>query len=180
MDFLNNMDMTQKVILGVALVTLVVVLVIYFTKKSEDKPRVIGGNGERHLIGQDGHGQRHLIGQDGHGQRHLIGEHSESPPPQPQLQPGSRGVVAMFFAPWCGHCKTLEPIWNEIMSNFDGINGLKLLKVNGDENPELVQKHGVQGFPTIKYCPGGLDDPNSVPYNGDRSPQSIMEFLQQC
>jgi len=172
MDFINNMDTTQKVILAVAVVTLIIVLIMYFTKKSEEKPRVIGGNGERHLIGQDGHGQRHLIGQDG--------PVPPPPQPQPQLQPGSRGVVVMFFAPWCGHCKTLEPIWNEIMSNFDGINGLKLLKVNGDENQELVQKHGVQGFPTIKYCPGGLNDPNSVPYNGDRSPQSIMEFLQQC
>lgn len=103
--------------------------------------------------------------------------------PQQQLPPRARnmqrGVLVMFFAPWCGHCKNMEPVWDEFTQNFDGYNGIKILKINGQENDQLAQLHSVSGFPTIKYCPGGVEDPNGFVYEGDRSLDSLVQFLQQ-
>lgn len=86
-------------------------------------------------------------------------------------------TFAFFFAPRCGHCKNTMPEWEkfESMNNTD----VKLVKINCDENKELAQKYGIQGFPTFYYLPNGLNNPDSkVEYKGDRSLSAWLEFLQ--
>ena len=56
-------------------------------------------------------------------------------------------VVVDFGAEWCGPCKQLDPILEEIAK--ENINKLKIFKINIDENPETPQKFGVRGIPTI-------------------------------
>ena len=157
MDFFNNMDNTQKIVLGVALVTLVVAVALFFY------------NTKKEVMS--------------HKSKQEDTEQKEKTQPLParnsQKAPSSSSVLVMFFAPWCGHCKNMEPVWEELMQNFDGYNGVKILKVNGQENSDLAQLHQIQGFPTIKYCPGGLDDPNGVVYQGDRTINSLAQFLQE-
>ena len=55
-------------------------------------------------------------------------------------------VLVDFWAEWCGPCKQLSPIVDEIASENDN---LKVTKVNIDENPESPQKYGVRGIPTL-------------------------------
>ena len=161
MNFFNNMDNTQKIFLGVALATLVIAIIFFFFsgKNKGEKP-------------------------------HNNNSPKSPPPPRQQPQPlpprqsptGSQGtgaVLIMFFAPWCGHCKNMAPAWDEFAQNFDGYNGVKIIKVNGQEQPQLAQLHGVGGFPTVKYCPGGINKPEGVVYQGDRSVTSLAQFLQQ-
>ena len=56
-------------------------------------------------------------------------------------------VVVDFGADWCGPCKQLEPILEEIAD--ENLDKLKIFKINIDENPMIPQKFGVRGIPTI-------------------------------
>lgn len=88
-------------------------------------------------------------------------------------------MLVLFHAPWCGHCKNILPTWEDVRQNFDGYNGIRIVKVNGDENPQVTALHGVTGFPTIKFLPNGIESvEGAVTYNGDRSHTSLVQFLQ--
>ena len=54
-----------------------------------------------------------------------------------------------FYAPWCGHCKALEPEWNAAATQMKG--KVKFAKVDATENEMLASRFGVRGYPTIKY-----------------------------
>ena len=62
-------------------------------------------------------------------------------------------VLVDFWAEWCGPCKRVEPILEELAAEFDG--ELLITKVNADENPELVTRFGVQSLPTLLVVDGG-------------------------
>ena len=84
--------------------------------------------------------------------------------------------LVLFYAPWCGHCKTLMPAWDQLAQENKDV----MMKVNCDEQPEVAEKHGIAGFPTIKFCRNGLHDANNtVTYDGDRTADAINEFLQK-
>lgn len=88
---------------------------------------------------------------------------------------GTQGQVVLFYAPWCGHCQNLKPVWNRLESEFKG----QVVKVNGDEEPKLVSKFGVDGFPTIYYCPNGKNsNKDAVLYEGDRSEADLLKFIK--
>lgn len=90
----------------------------------------------------------------------------------------SKDVFAEFYAPWCGHCKKLSPIWDQLGEHFTG-NGDKLtiLKMDATTN-DLPKSAGfkIAGFPTLKFKPAGSKE--FVDYEGDRSLESLIEFVQ--
>ena len=59
-------------------------------------------------------------------------------------------TVLIFYAPWCGHCKKSMTDFKEAVSKSYG----KIKLINGDEEPELVSKYGVKGYPTIMKING--------------------------
>ena len=59
----------------------------------------------------------------------------------------SAAVIVDFWAEWCGPCKQIGPILEEISNEKKDL--LKILKLNIDENPETPQKYGVRGIPTL-------------------------------
>ena len=61
-----------------------------------------------------------------------------------------------FYAPWCGHCKRLEPVWEKLATEMKAAGAdTKVARVDCDAHPKAAQRFGVGGFPTIKLIRGG-------------------------
>jgi len=59
-----------------------------------------------------------------------------------------------FYAPWCGHCKKLEPEWNKLASELKG-GPIKVAKVDATVATKLASRFGISGYPSIKFFPAG-------------------------
>lgn len=54
-----------------------------------------------------------------------------------------------FYAPWCGHCKKMEPTWDELATSLKG--KVNVAKVDVTANRELGSRFDIKGFPTVKF-----------------------------
>jgi len=62
-------------------------------------------------------------------------------------------VLIDFWAPWCGPCKQIAPVVDELAKEYAG--RLKIVKMNVDENPQTPSKYGVRGIPNLILFKGG-------------------------
>ena len=81
-------------------------------------------------------------------------------------------VLLDFYANWCGPCKMIAPILEEIAQNFAG--RLKVVKLNIDDNPETPRKYGVRGIPTLTVFNNGSVEATKV---GALSLSQLTAFL---
>ncbi|KAJ6805747.1 protein disulfide-isomerase-like [Iris pallida] len=97
-------------------------------------------------------------------------------------------IVVEFYAPWCGHCKSLAPEFKfshmlqyekaaAVLSKNDPPVILAKVDANDEANKDLAAKYDVSGFPTLKIIRNGGD--NIQEYKGPREADGIVEYLKQ-
>lgn len=82
-------------------------------------------------------------------------------------------VLVDFWAEWCGPCRQLAPILDEISNE---LNSLKVVKVNIDENPDTPSQYGVRGIPTLILFKDGKQIATKV---GSLPKSNLIQWIEE-
>ena len=82
-------------------------------------------------------------------------------------------VLVDYWAEWCGPCKMIAPILEEMTGDYQG--KLKIAKVNVDENPQVTQKYGIRSIPTLMMFKDGNVQAQKV---GAMSKSQLAAFIE--
>jgi len=85
-----------------------------------------------------------------------------------------KNVLVEFYAPWCGHCKQLVPIWDKLGEKYADHASIVIAKMDSTANE--LEEIKVQGFPTIKLIKAG--DNSIVDFDGERTEAGFVKFLE--
>lgn len=89
------------------------------------------------------------------------------------VQDPSKDVLVKYYAPWCGHCKALAPVWDDLAMHFKDMPDLVIAKFDATANE--VEGLEIRGYPTLRFYP--KDDKTGLDYNGGRELDDFKKWL---
>ncbi|KAF3334549.1 putative protein disulfide-isomerase A6 [Carex littledalei] len=89
----------------------------------------------------------------------------------------TKDVLVEFYAPWCGHCKSLAPIYEKVASVFKLDEHVVIANLDADQHKDLAEKYGVSGYPTLKFFPKG--NKAGEDYEGGRDMDDFVNFINE-
>jgi protein disulfide-isomerase-like protein len=78
-----------------------------------------------------------------------------------------------FYAPWCGHCKSLAPTWDALADKAEG-TGISIANVDATVNRGVANRYNIRGFPTLVFIKGG----KVYEYSGGRNADDLLAFAE--
>ena len=94
---------------------------------------------------------------------------------QEQVLSSDIPVVVDYWAEWCGPCKMIAPILEEVATEYEG--KLKVAKLNIDENPQTPTNYGIRGIPTLMIFKNGVVEATKV---GAVSKSQLIAFVDEA
>jgi thioredoxin 1 len=91
---------------------------------------------------------------------------------EPEVLKSDVPVLVDYWAEWCGPCKAVAPVLDEVAKEYSG--KLKIAKVNVDENQEIPKRYGIRGIPTLMLFKNGNIEATKV---GALSKSQLTAFL---
>jgi len=88
---------------------------------------------------------------------------------------GDADALVEFYAPWCGHCKSLAPVYEKVASAYVGEKDLVIAKCDATAHPSLASKFGVSGYPTLKWFAQGSQEASD--YTSGRGESDFISWI---
>lgn len=87
--------------------------------------------------------------------------------------------IVEFYAPWCGHCKNLQPAYEKVAKSLEGLAKVAAIDCDEEKNKQFCSMQGVQGFPSLKIVRPGKKAGRPVveDYNGERTAAAISQAV---
>jgi thiol-disulfide isomerase/thioredoxin len=97
--------------------------------------------------------------------------------------PTGKPTLVLFYGDWCDWSKKILPTWEKVKSVLTKTDDVEVLDFEDNRDKEEIQKAsnlpGFRGFPDIRFYPQGYNNGEPVAYTGDRSEESILQFVYE-
>lgn len=87
-----------------------------------------------------------------------------------------KNVFVMFYAPWCGHCHKMMPVWKEFSSKYSLKGDTLIARLDATAYKDLAKKYKVHGFPTLRLFTK-KNKTGTLEYKGNRDEEYFLKFL---
>ncbi|BFZ11289.1 hypothetical protein BsWGS_14328 [Bradybaena similaris] len=79
-----------------------------------------------------------------------------------------------FYAPWCGHCQKLAPVWDDLADTFNHDNKVNIAKIDCTQSSVICKQYGIDGYPTLLWF---KDGEKIEQYQGPRTHEALKQYV---